>query len=205
LVADAEAALTVVKWLDRPEFNAEDALDRMLEKSDATDCVAAASVTVATTLDNSERSEEAKLDKAEDAAFVMDPVAVAVGLPLASDSTDDWTEETRLAKLEAADDTTPVKRAVSDAASEAAPVVSSDPVGTGTSKPPVPSMLLEGITSVPFVASASPAELAVEPSSPDATEPIRPGMPVPVLGPDVKVLLAAADGTTVLLPVSDEA
>jgi len=88
-VAAAEAALSVVKWLDRPEFKEEAALDKMLENPDARDWVTAASVAVAATLDKSEPKEEAKLDRADDAASVSGPVVVAVGLPLASDRTDD--------------------------------------------------------------------------------------------------------------------
>ena len=88
-VAAAEAALSVVKWLERPESKEEAALDKMLENPEARDCVTAASVAVAATLDKSEPSEEAKLDRAADAASVIGPVVVAVGLPLASDSTDD--------------------------------------------------------------------------------------------------------------------
>jgi hypothetical protein len=88
-VADAVAALSVTKTLERPEFKDEAALDKMLENPEARDCVTAASVADAATLDSSELSEEAKLDRAEEAALVTDPVLVAVGLPLASDSTDE--------------------------------------------------------------------------------------------------------------------
>jgi hypothetical protein len=88
-VAAAEAALSVVKWLDRPESKEEAALDKMLENPEAIDSVTAASVAVAATLDNSEPSDEAKLDRADDAASVIGSVVVAVGLPLASDRTDD--------------------------------------------------------------------------------------------------------------------
>lgn len=208
LVADAEAALAVVKWLERPEFKDDAALDKMLENPDARDSVTEASVAVAATLEKSELSEEAKLDRAADAALVIDPVVVAVGLPLASDSTDDWAEETALANSEAAEETTPVAPAVWDAASEEVPVVSSVPVegvgrGIGMGRPPVPRMPVEVVASVPFVVSAPSVD---EPTNSDAREPIKPGFPVPVLDPDVSVLLAVTtsevEGTTVPFSVS---
>lgn len=171
-VATAEAALSVVKWLDRPESKEEAALDKMLENPEARDSVTAASVAVAATLDNSEPSEEARLDRAEDAASVIGAVVKAVGLPLASDRTDDSAEETALAKSDAADDTTPEAAAVSEAASEV-PVESSVGVGMGMGKMPA-----EVDDSVPFVASAPSEEAVSVPSNSDATEPIRPGVAV---------------------------
>jgi hypothetical protein len=172
-VAAAEAALAVVKWLDRPESKEEAALDKMLENPDARDSVTAASVAVAATLDSSEPSEEAKLDRAEDAASVIGAVVVAVGLPLASDRTDDSAEETALAKSEAADDTTLEATAVLEAASEEVAVESSDGAGmrTGTAS-------VEVDVSVPLVGSA-PSEATVSvPSNSDAREPTRPGVAV---------------------------
>lgn len=206
-VAAAEDALSVVKWLERPEFKEEAALDKMLENPEARDWVTAASVAVAATLDKSELSEEARLDRAEDAAAVIEPVVVAVGLPLASDSTDDWAEETALANSEAAEDTTPEAPVVADAVSEEVPAVSSVPVGVGSGIGRRPPVLRMGVDdSVPFVVSAASAELVLEPSNSDATEPIRPGVPVPALEPVVNVLLATpageVGGTTVPFSVS---
>ena len=187
-VAAAEAALSVVKWLDRPESKEAAALDKMLENPEARDSVTAASVAVAATLDNSEPSEEAKLDRAEDAASVIGAVVVAVGLPLASDRTDDSAEETALAKSDAADDTTLEAAAVLEAASEV-PVVSSVVIGMGMGKMPP-----EVDESVPFVASALSEDTVSVPSNSDAMEPIRPGVAV--------LSGALVDGTAVLLSVS---
>lgn len=172
-VAAAEAALSVVKWLDRPESKEEAALDKMLENPEAIDSVTAASVAVAATLDSSEPSEEARLDRAEDAASVIGPVVVAVGLPLASERTDDSAEETALAKSEAAEDTTLEAAAVPEAATEEVPVESSVGVGMGIGKMPA-----EVDDSVPFVVSALSEDTVSVPSNSDATEPIRPGVAV---------------------------
>lgn len=171
-VATAEAALSVVKWLDRPESKEEAALDKMLENPEARDSVTAASVAVAATLDSSEPNEEAKLDRAEDAASVIGAVVKAVGLPLASDRTDDSAEETALAKSDAADDTTPEAAAVSEAVSEV-PVESSVGVGMGMGKMPA-----EVDDSVPFVATALSEDTVSVPSNSDAMDPIRPGVAV---------------------------
>lgn len=172
-VAAAEAALAVVKRLDRPESKEEAALDKMLENPDARDSVTAASVAVAATLDSSEPSEEAKLDRAADAASVIGAVVVAVGLPLASDSTDDSAEETALAKSEAADDTTLEATAVLEAAREEVAVESSDGAGmrTGTAS-------VEVDVSVPLVGSAPSEDTVSVPSNSDAREPTRPGVAV---------------------------
>jgi hypothetical protein len=132
-VADTVYALSVLKWLERPEFIEEAALERMLENPEARDCVAAGSVAVAATPARSELKEEAKLERAADASFVMEAVAVAVGLPLAPEITDEDAEETALERSEAAEETTPAKPS---------PVAEADPVGTmmGTGRPPVPRM-----------------------------------------------------------------
>lgn len=188
-VAAAEAALSVVKWLDRPESKEEAALDKMLENPEAIDSVTAASVAVAATLDNSEPREEAKLDRAEDAASVIGAVVVAVGLPLASDKTEDSAEETALAKSEAAEDTTLEATALSEAASEEVPVESSVGVGRGIGKMPA-----EVDVSVPFVATALSEDAVSEPRSSDARDPTRPGVAV--------LSEAVVDGIEVLLSVS---
>jgi hypothetical protein len=65
--------------------------------------------------------------------------------------------------------------------------------GAGISRPPVPRRP-EAVASVPLVASAPSEESVDVPNSSDATEPIRPGLPVPVLDTDVNVLLVAAAG-----------
>jgi hypothetical protein len=188
-VAAAEAALAVVKWLDKPESKEEAALDKMLENPDARDSVTAASVAVAATLESSEPSEEAKLDRAEDAASVIGAVVVAVGLPLASDRTDDSAEETALAKSEAADDTTLEATAVLEAASEEVGVESSVGAGmrTGTAS-------VEVDVSVPLVVTAPSEDTVSVPSNSDAREPTRPGVAV--------LSGAVVDGTEVLLSVS---
>jgi hypothetical protein len=129
LVADAEYALSVLKWLERPEFMEEAALDRMLENPEASDCVAAGSVAVAATPARSELKDEAKLERAADASFVMDAVAVAVGLPLAPEITDDEAADTALERSEAAEETTP---------DNPSPVAEADPVGMMMGRPPVP-------------------------------------------------------------------
>ena len=171
-VATAEAALSVVKWLDIPESKEEAALDKMLEYPEARDSVTAASVAVAATLDNSEPSDEAKLDRTEDTASVIGAVVKAVGLPLASDRTDDSAEETALAKSDAADDTTPEATAVSEAAGDV-PIESSVGVGTGMGKMPA-----EVDDSVPFVATALSEDTVSVPSNSDAMEPVRTGLAV---------------------------
>jgi hypothetical protein len=130
-VADAEYALSVLKWLERPEFIEEAALDRMLENPDARDCVTAGSVAVAATPARSELNDEAKLERAADASLVMDAVAVAVGLPLAPEITDEDAEETALERSEAAEETTP---------EIPEPVAEADPVGMTIGRPPVPRM-----------------------------------------------------------------
>jgi hypothetical protein len=205
-VAAAEAALSVVKWLDRPEFNEDAALDKMLENPEARDWVTAASVALAATLDKSEPKEEAKLERAEDAASVIGPVVVAVGLPLASESTDDWAEETALANSEAAEDTTLEATAVPDTVGEEAPAVAPVSDGLELGKIPMPRMLVEVDASVPFVAAALSEDAVFEPSNSDATEPSKPGVPVPALGLVVRVPLAMVsgevDGTDVLLSAS---
>jgi hypothetical protein len=128
-VADAEYALSVLKWLERPEFIEEAALERMLENPDARDCVTAGSVAVAATPARSELNDEAKLERAAEASFVMDAVAVAVGLPLAPEITDEEAEETALESSEAAEETTP---------EIPEPVAEADPVGMTIGRPPVP-------------------------------------------------------------------
>jgi hypothetical protein len=130
-VADAVYALSVLKWLERPEFMEEAALDRMLENPEARDCVAAGSVAVAATPARSELKDEAKLERAADASFVMDAVAVAVGLPLAPEITDEEADDTALESSEAAEETTPDKPS---------PVAEADPVGMMMGRPPVPRM-----------------------------------------------------------------
>lgn len=130
-VADAEYTLSVLKWLERPEFMEEAALDRMLENPEARDCVAAGSEAVAATPARSELNDEAKLERAADASFVMDAVAVAVGLPLAPEITDEEADETALERSEAAEETTPDKPS---------PVADVEPVGTTMGRPPVPRM-----------------------------------------------------------------
>lgn len=172
-VAAAEAALLVVKWLDRPESKEEAALDKMLENPEARDSVTAASVAVAATLDSSEPRDEAKLDRAEDAASVIGAVVVAVGLPLASDKTDDLAEEMALAKSEAADDTTLETTAVLDAASEE--VLVESPVGVVMGIGKMPADIDE---SVPLVVSAPSEDMVSVPSNSDAREPRRPGVAV---------------------------
>jgi hypothetical protein len=129
LVADAEYALSVLKWLERPEFMEEAALDRMLENPEARDCVTAESVADAATPARSELNDEAKLERAEDASFVMDAVAVAVGLPLAPEITDEEADDTALERSEAAEETTPDRPS---------PVAEADPVGMMMGRPPVP-------------------------------------------------------------------
>ena len=129
LVADAEYALSVLKWLERPEFMEEAALDRMLENPEARDCVTAESVADAATPARSELNDEAKLERAEDASFVMDAVAVAVGLPLAPEITDEEADDTALERSEAAEETTPDRPS---------PVAEDDPVGMMMGRPPVP-------------------------------------------------------------------
>jgi len=88
----------------------------------------------------------------------------------------------------------------------AVPVVSSVSDGLGLGKMPVPRMPVGVAASVPFVVSAPSVDSVCEPSNSDATEPTRPGVPVPALGPVVNVLLATVsgdvDGTDVLLSVS---
>jgi hypothetical protein len=130
-VADAEYALSVLKWLERPEFMEEAALDKMLENPEARDCVTAGSVAVAATPARSELNDEAKLERAADASFVMEAVAVAVGLPLAPEITDEEAEETALERSEAAEETTPDKPAS---------VAEAEPVGMMIGRPPVPRM-----------------------------------------------------------------
>ena len=129
LVADAEYAPSVLKWLERPEFMEEAALDRMLENPEARDCVTAESVADAATPARSELNDEAKLERAEDASFVMDAVAVAVGLPLAPEITDEEADDTALERSEAAEETTPDRPS---------PVAEADPVGMMMGRPPVP-------------------------------------------------------------------
>lgn len=113
-VADAEEALSVVKWLERSEFMEEAALDRMLENPADKDSGTAESVAVAAWLDKPELRDDAKLDKAADASLVIAAVPVAVGLPLASESTEDSAEATALEKSEAAEDTRPGAAPVSE-------------------------------------------------------------------------------------------
>ena len=139
-VADAEYALSVLKWLERPEFIEEAALDKMLEKPSASDCVTAGSVAVAATPARSELKDDAKLESAAEASLVIDAVPVAVGLPLAPEITDEEAEETAFERSEAAEETTPdTPAAVSEAAVAAAPEALSDPVRVGLRRPPVPS------------------------------------------------------------------
>jgi hypothetical protein len=133
-VADAEYALSVLKWLERPEFIEEAALDRMLEKPEARDCVTAGSVAVAATPDRSELKDEAKLERAAEASFVIAAVAVAVGLPLAPEITDEEAEETALESSEAAEETTPDR----PSPDRPSPVAEAEPVGMTIGRPPVP-------------------------------------------------------------------
>ena len=89
---------------------------------------------------------------------------------------------------------------------EEVPVVPSVADGLGLGKIPMPRLPVEVDVSVPFVVTALSDDAVFEPSNSDATEPTRPGVPVPALGPVVKVLLATVsgevDGTDVLLSVS---
>jgi hypothetical protein len=161
-VADAVYALSVLKWLERPEFMEEAALDRMLENPEARDCVAAGSVAVAATPARSELKDEAKLERAADASFVMDAVAVAVGLPLAPEITDEEADDTALESSEAAEETTPDKPS---------PVAEADPVGMMMGRPPVPRM-------PPVVeALAEPSELVGLKMGPRMGRPPVPRMP----------------------------
>ena len=162
LVADAEYALSVLKWLERPEFMEEAALDRMLENPEARDCVTAESVADAATPARSELNDEAKLERAEDASFVMDAVAVAVGLPLAPEITDEEADDTALERSEAAEETTPDRPS---------PVAEADPVGMMMGRPPVPRM-------PPVVeALAEPSELVGLRIGPRMGRPPVPRMP----------------------------
>jgi len=161
-VADAEYALSVLKWLERPEFMEEAALDRMLENPEARDCVTAESVADAATPARSELNDEAKLERAEDASFVMDAVAVAVGLPLAPEITDEEADDTALERSEAAEETTPDRPS---------PVAEADPVGMMMGRPPVPRM-------PPVVeALAEPSELVGLRIGPRMGRPPVPRMP----------------------------
>jgi len=89
---------------------------------------------------------------------------------------------------------------------EEVPVIPSVADGLGLGKIPMPRLPVEVDVSVPFVVTALSDDAVFEPSNSDATEPTRPGVPVPALGPVVKVLLATVsgevDGTDVLLSVS---
>ena len=162
LVADAEYALSVLKWLERPEFMEEAALDRMLENPEARDCVTAESVADAATPARSELNDEAKLERAEDASFVMDAVAVAVGLPLAPEITDEEADDTALERSEAAEEPTPDRPS---------PVAEADPVGMMMGRPPVPRM-------PPVVeALAEPSELVGLRIGPRMGRPPVPRMP----------------------------
>jgi hypothetical protein len=161
-VADAVYALSVLKWLERPEFMEEAALDKILENPEARDCVAAGSVAVAATPARSELNDEAKLERAADASFVMDAVAVAVGLPLAPEITDEEAEETALESSSAAEETTPARPS---------PVAEADPVGIMMGRPPVPRM-------PPVVeALAEPSELVGLRMGPRMGRPPVPRMP----------------------------
>ena len=139
-VADAEYALSVLKWLERPEFIEEAALDKMLEKPSARDCVTAGSVAVAATPARSELNDDARLESTADASLVMDAVPVAVGLPLAPEITDEEAEETAFEGSDAAEETTLETPApVSEATGACEPVELCEPVVVGIGRMPVPS------------------------------------------------------------------
>jgi hypothetical protein len=129
-VADAVYALSVLKWLERPEFMEEAALDKILENPEARDCVAAGSVAVAATPARSELNDEAKLERAADAS--LPPVVEALAEP----------SELVGLRMGPRMGRPPVPRMppTDEDTVDEARVESSDPVGTTMGRPPVPRM-----------------------------------------------------------------